>query len=114
MILDCFYCNFKLFYCDSNIFVVNLSCFLVISDCFICDSRLGIWSIEASYSDEFTTTARTDFEVKEYGKITNDARQPVVVLLFYNCSRFSNSSTQFFHPGETRKKLHQLWKLQKF
>ncbi|XP_042372695.1 complement C5-like, partial [Plectropomus leopardus] len=31
-----------------------------------CDSRLGIWSIEASYSDDFTTKARTDFEVKEY------------------------------------------------
>ncbi|XP_035021114.1 complement C5 isoform X2 [Hippoglossus stenolepis] len=28
--------------------------------------KLGIWSIEASYSDDFTTTARTDFEVKEY------------------------------------------------
>ncbi|CAJ1069578.1 complement C5 isoform X1 [Xyrichtys novacula] len=27
--------------------------------------KLGIWTIEASYSD-FTTTARTDFEVKEY------------------------------------------------
>ncbi|XP_029283641.1 complement C5 [Cottoperca gobio] len=27
---------------------------------------LGIWSIEASYSDDFTTTARADFEVKEY------------------------------------------------
>uniref|UniRef100_A0A3Q4BYD7 NTR domain-containing protein n=1 Tax=Mola mola TaxID=94237 RepID=A0A3Q4BYD7_MOLML len=27
--------------------------------------KLGIWSIEASYSD-FSTTARTDFEVKEY------------------------------------------------
>ncbi|XP_044053377.1 complement C5 [Siniperca chuatsi] len=26
----------------------------------------GIWSIEASYSDDFTTTARADFEVKEY------------------------------------------------
>ncbi|XP_078027275.1 complement C5 [Epinephelus lanceolatus] len=28
--------------------------------------KLGIWSIEASYSDDFTTTARTDFEIKEY------------------------------------------------
>ncbi|XP_076588073.1 complement C5 [Chaetodon auriga] len=28
--------------------------------------KLGIWSIEASYSDDYTTTARTDFEVKEY------------------------------------------------
>ncbi|XP_031158002.1 complement C5 isoform X3 [Sander lucioperca] len=28
--------------------------------------KLGIWSIEASYSDDFTTTAKTDFEVKEY------------------------------------------------
>ncbi|XP_068617056.1 complement C5 [Brachionichthys hirsutus] len=28
--------------------------------------KLGIWFIEASYSDEFTTTARTDFEVREY------------------------------------------------
>uniref|UniRef100_A0A3Q1GK75 Complement C5 n=1 Tax=Acanthochromis polyacanthus TaxID=80966 RepID=A0A3Q1GK75_9TELE len=28
--------------------------------------KLGIWSIEASYSNDFTTTARTDFEVKEY------------------------------------------------
>uniref|UniRef100_UPI0037E7A380 complement C5 n=1 Tax=Semicossyphus pulcher TaxID=241346 RepID=UPI0037E7A380 len=28
--------------------------------------KLGIWTIEASYSDDFTTTARTDFEVKEY------------------------------------------------
>ncbi|XP_062237196.1 complement C5 [Platichthys flesus] len=28
--------------------------------------KLGIWSIDASYSDDFTTTARTDFEVKEY------------------------------------------------
>ncbi|XP_040898542.1 complement C5 [Toxotes jaculatrix] len=28
--------------------------------------KLGIWSIEASYSDDFSTTARTDFEVKEY------------------------------------------------
>lgn len=34
-----------------------------------CDSRLGLWSIEASYSGDFTTAARTDFEVKEYGKI---------------------------------------------
>lgn len=35
--------------------------------CTICDFRLGLWSIEASYSGDFTTTARTDFEVKEYG-----------------------------------------------
>ncbi|KAM8760671.1 complement C5 [Acanthopagrus schlegelii] len=28
--------------------------------------KLGIWSIEASYSDNFTTSARTEFEVKEY------------------------------------------------
>ncbi|XP_067377606.1 complement C5 isoform X2 [Channa argus] len=28
--------------------------------------KLGIWSIEASYVDDFTTIARTDFEVKEY------------------------------------------------
>ncbi|XP_022623289.1 complement C5 [Seriola dumerili] len=28
--------------------------------------KLGIWSIEASYSDTFTTKARTDFEVREY------------------------------------------------
>ncbi|XP_026199541.1 complement C5 [Anabas testudineus] len=28
--------------------------------------KLGIWTIEASYSDDFTTVARTDFEVKEY------------------------------------------------
>ncbi|KAF7650029.1 hypothetical protein LDENG_00132830, partial [Lucifuga dentata] len=28
--------------------------------------KLGIWTIEASYSDDFTTTAWTDFEVKEY------------------------------------------------
>uniref|UniRef100_A0A3P9KV19 Anaphylatoxin-like domain-containing protein n=1 Tax=Oryzias latipes TaxID=8090 RepID=A0A3P9KV19_ORYLA len=28
--------------------------------------KLGIWTIEASYSDDFTTTAVTDFEVKEY------------------------------------------------
>uniref|UniRef100_A0A8D3CGD7 Anaphylatoxin-like domain-containing protein n=1 Tax=Scophthalmus maximus TaxID=52904 RepID=A0A8D3CGD7_SCOMX len=28
--------------------------------------KLGLWSIEASYSGDFTTTARTDFEVKEY------------------------------------------------
>ncbi|XP_055367268.1 complement C5 isoform X2 [Betta splendens] len=28
--------------------------------------KLGIWSIEASYSDDFTTSAKTDFEVKEY------------------------------------------------
>ncbi|XP_018549132.1 complement C5 [Lates calcarifer] len=28
--------------------------------------KLGIWSIEASYSGDFTTAARTDFEVKEY------------------------------------------------
>ncbi|KAM9858664.1 complement C5 [Aulostomus maculatus] len=28
--------------------------------------KLGVWSIEAAYSDDFTTTARADFEVKEY------------------------------------------------
>ncbi|KAK5871764.1 hypothetical protein PBY51_004625 [Eleginops maclovinus] len=28
--------------------------------------KFGIWSIEAAYSDDFTTTARADFEVKEY------------------------------------------------
>ncbi|XP_034021109.1 complement C5-like [Thalassophryne amazonica] len=28
--------------------------------------KLGIWTIEAKYSDFFTTTARTNFEVKEY------------------------------------------------
>uniref|UniRef100_A0A3Q4I626 Complement C5-like n=1 Tax=Neolamprologus brichardi TaxID=32507 RepID=A0A3Q4I626_NEOBR len=28
--------------------------------------KLGIWSIEASYSKDFTTTATTDFEVREY------------------------------------------------
>ncbi|KAI9541755.1 hypothetical protein NQZ68_027119, partial [Dissostichus eleginoides] len=28
--------------------------------------KLGIWSIEAAYSDDFTTTARAEFEVKEY------------------------------------------------
>ncbi|CAK6980544.1 complement C5 [Scomber scombrus] len=28
--------------------------------------KLGIWTIEAAYSDDFTTTARADFEVKEY------------------------------------------------
>ncbi|XP_030581729.1 complement C5-like [Archocentrus centrarchus] len=28
--------------------------------------KLGIWSIEASYSNDFTTTATTDFEVREY------------------------------------------------
>jgi len=32
------------------------------------DYRLGIWTIEASYTDDFTTKAKTDFEVKEYGK----------------------------------------------
>ncbi|XP_076010184.1 complement C5 isoform X2 [Genypterus blacodes] len=28
--------------------------------------KFGVWSIEASYSDDFTTTAKTDFEVKKY------------------------------------------------
>ncbi|KAL6115010.1 c5 [Pungitius sinensis] len=28
--------------------------------------KLGIWTIEASYTDDFTTTAKVDFEVKEY------------------------------------------------
>uniref|UniRef100_A0A8P4G2F4 Complement component 5 n=1 Tax=Dicentrarchus labrax TaxID=13489 RepID=A0A8P4G2F4_DICLA len=28
--------------------------------------KLGIWTIEASYSNDFTTKAKTDFEVKEY------------------------------------------------
>uniref|UniRef100_A0A3B5MI93 Anaphylatoxin-like domain-containing protein n=1 Tax=Xiphophorus couchianus TaxID=32473 RepID=A0A3B5MI93_9TELE len=28
--------------------------------------KLGIWTIEASYTDDFTTKAKTDFEVKEY------------------------------------------------
>uniref|UniRef100_A0A667XN33 Complement component 5 n=1 Tax=Myripristis murdjan TaxID=586833 RepID=A0A667XN33_9TELE len=28
--------------------------------------KLGLWSIEASYSKDFSTTARADFEVKEY------------------------------------------------
>ncbi|XP_068167986.1 complement C5 [Antennarius striatus] len=28
--------------------------------------KLGVWFIEASYSDDFTTAARTDFEVREY------------------------------------------------
>nr|XP_057928105.1 complement C5 [Doryrhamphus excisus] len=28
--------------------------------------KLGTWSIEASYSDDFTTKARTDFEIREY------------------------------------------------
>ncbi|KAF6715641.1 Complement C5 [Oryzias melastigma] len=28
--------------------------------------KLGIWTIEASYSEDFTTTTKTDFEVKEY------------------------------------------------
>uniref|UniRef100_A0A672HB26 Alpha-2-macroglobulin bait region domain-containing protein n=1 Tax=Salarias fasciatus TaxID=181472 RepID=A0A672HB26_SALFA len=28
--------------------------------------KLGVWSIEASFSQDFTTTARTTFEVKEY------------------------------------------------
>ncbi|XP_015250744.1 PREDICTED: complement C5 [Cyprinodon variegatus] len=28
--------------------------------------KLGIWTIDASYTDDFTTTAKTDFEVKEY------------------------------------------------
>ncbi|KAG7217740.1 hypothetical protein INR49_020964 [Caranx melampygus] len=28
--------------------------------------KLGIWTIEASYSDMFTTIAKTDFEVREY------------------------------------------------
>ncbi|KAE8292578.1 Complement C5 Hemolytic complement Complement C5 beta chain [Larimichthys crocea] len=28
--------------------------------------KLGIWTIEASYSDDYTTTAKTNFEVKEY------------------------------------------------
>ncbi|KAM4578048.1 complement C5 [Fundulus diaphanus] len=28
--------------------------------------KLGIWTIEASYVDDFTTKAKTDFEVKEY------------------------------------------------
>uniref|UniRef100_A0A665VUW4 Alpha-2-macroglobulin bait region domain-containing protein n=1 Tax=Echeneis naucrates TaxID=173247 RepID=A0A665VUW4_ECHNA len=28
--------------------------------------KLGLWSIEASYSDDFTTKAKTDFEVREY------------------------------------------------
>ncbi|XP_041643759.1 complement C5 isoform X2 [Cheilinus undulatus] len=28
--------------------------------------KTGIWTIEASYSEDFTTIARTDFEVKEY------------------------------------------------
>ncbi|XP_028270713.1 complement C5 [Parambassis ranga] len=28
--------------------------------------KLGIWTIEASYSKDFTTFAKTDFEVKEY------------------------------------------------
>ncbi|XP_061585623.1 complement C5 [Cololabis saira] len=28
--------------------------------------KLGIWTIEASYTDDFNTEAKTDFEVKEY------------------------------------------------
>ncbi|PWA14829.1 hypothetical protein CCH79_00020215 [Gambusia affinis] len=28
--------------------------------------KLGIWTIEASYTNDFTTKAKTDFEVKEY------------------------------------------------
>uniref|UniRef100_A0A3P8VKG1 Complement C5 n=1 Tax=Cynoglossus semilaevis TaxID=244447 RepID=A0A3P8VKG1_CYNSE len=28
--------------------------------------KLGLWSIEAAYSNDFTTTAKTSFEVKEY------------------------------------------------
>lgn len=28
--------------------------------------KLGLWTIEASYADDFTTKAKTDFEVKEY------------------------------------------------
>ncbi|XP_031426628.1 complement C5 [Clupea harengus] len=28
--------------------------------------KLGIWNIEASYTDDFSTSARTQFEVKEY------------------------------------------------
>ncbi|XP_013878274.1 complement C5 isoform X2 [Austrofundulus limnaeus] len=28
--------------------------------------KLGIWTIEASYTDDFSTKAKTDFEVKEY------------------------------------------------
>uniref|UniRef100_A0A8C8BS96 Complement component 5 n=1 Tax=Oncorhynchus tshawytscha TaxID=74940 RepID=A0A8C8BS96_ONCTS len=34
--------------------------------------KLGIWIIEASYTDEFTTKNKAEFEVKEYGNSTRN------------------------------------------
>lgn len=32
--------------------------------------RFGVWRIEATYTDDFSTQASAEFEVKEYGKST--------------------------------------------
>uniref|UniRef100_A0A3Q2DTA9 Anaphylatoxin-like domain-containing protein n=1 Tax=Cyprinodon variegatus TaxID=28743 RepID=A0A3Q2DTA9_CYPVA len=51
--------------------------------------KLGIWTIDASYTDDFTTTAKTDFEVKEYGMAeTQRALQAslVEVMIFTPCA----------------------------
>lgn len=81
----------------------------------LCDSRLGLWTVEASYVDDFTTKTKTDFQVKEYGKT-----KPVVSMTLSDFEVHDQhhyefhffSSSQFFHSCGATKKLHQLWTIQ--
>lgn len=59
-----------------------------------CHSRLGLWTIEASYVDDFTTTAKTDFEVKEYGNTRPAASKSLSV--FTSPVSLSIPALQFF------------------
>lgn len=65
-----------------------------------CDSRLGLWTIEASYVDDFITKAKTDFEVKEYGKTKPVSSMTLSVFKVYFENKYQFhffSSSQLFH-----------------
>ncbi|XP_053181385.1 complement C5 [Scomber japonicus] len=62
--------------------------------------KLGIWTIEAAYSDDFTTTAKADFEVKEYVLPSfSIVVEPEVNFISYGSfSRFTfKVSARYFH-----------------
>ncbi|XP_054630577.1 complement C5 isoform X2 [Dunckerocampus dactyliophorus] len=62
--------------------------------------KLGTWSIEASYSDDFSTKARADFEIREYvlPSFTIVVQPEVSFISFGNFQRFCfKVSARYLH-----------------
>uniref|UniRef100_A0A3B3X607 Anaphylatoxin-like domain-containing protein n=1 Tax=Poecilia mexicana TaxID=48701 RepID=A0A3B3X607_9TELE len=70
--------------------------------------KLGIWTIEASYTDDFTTKAKTDFEVKEY-VLPSFSIQMNPQTNFISHSQFTASKTSLTVAAETPKRHLPTW-----